>query len=266
MRSLKDIFINRMDVVDKGDNKNANIILFKNEGGQPNVSSADNHDLNKKGVKKMTYEELIKELPEENAQLIQEKLDAEVAKVTELEKKVEELEKKQSQNTVEKPEDDVDDIIKSADPKVAEVIKKLQTSMEDLKKNADIQAEELKKSREAVRKAEFIKIAEPLNKMSTNAEELGTILMEVEEKVSKENYDKLMGILKAANEAVEKGEVLKEVGTNQEGAGVTESFKQLEAEAQKLAVEKGTTKEIEFRNLIKSKPELYQKYEDEKGV
>lgn len=255
-RRLKDILFNRADVVDKGDNKRANILIMKNEGGpEDNKNVEDNKNLDMKGVEKMTYEEIMKSLPKEQSDVILAEMTAKDATITDLKDKV----------VKEEPADDskVKEVMKSADPETKAVLEKMSKQIETLTKAEQDRAEELDKSRKELRKSEFKKEAEKLDKIATNADELGDILMEAADGMQKESYDKLVAVLSAANEAMTKGGVFKEVGTNKEKKEGKE-LEELEIKAKEIAKQKGTKWETEYRTLIKESPILYKKYEDEK--
>ena len=266
MKRLKDIFIDRIDVVDKGDNKRANILLFKNEGGQEVINNEDK--LQEKGVEKMTYEELIKSMPEDQAVLI---TDAVAVKDAEIAKLADELEKAKKKDTAMPfdetnpvPQEEEDDMAK-ASPVIKAMIEQLTKEKDDAKAEIAKRDEELAKAAVEKRQSEFVKRFEKFDKIAAAPDELGGLMLKVADgKTTEEDVVKLEAILSAATEAIETGVVFKEVGTNKEGDVEETTIEKMEEDAKKLAKEKGTTKEIEFRNLIKAKPDVYKRYEEEK--
>jgi hypothetical protein len=230
-KSLKNIFMKFVSVVDKGDNPEAEVVLFKSD---------NDNDNNKGGVVMKTIEEILKGMPEEDAKIVQVELD----KIPVLEKdkndlsdKVSELEKSKPIEPVEEPSDE-DTLIKSADPKIQEILKKAQEEAKLNKEKAEQFEKEKKEEQEKLRKEEIKKEVSKYNNIGATEEDLVEIFSKMDQ--DKELLEKVIGILGSCNKALEGSALMKAVGSD--GDPIV-----------KTAVEEVEDKATE---LIKSDPKL----------
>ena len=274
-KALKDIFLKFVSVVDKGDNPEAKIMLFK--------SAEEDKEIQKEkgGQEKMvkTFDEIIKELPAEDAEIVigqvkkaQEDIEK-LAKLEEVEKAmvkpasvdqaewdaadfVGKMKLMSSAPAVKKEEGatKIEDAISKADPMVAEVIKKMQ---EQINKTTD----ELKKEREDLKKEKLIKQVDSYDKIATPKEEMVELFMKAEP----EDAVKLDAIFKAVNTQLSDGTVFKTVGQNA-GGEQKSAMEKAETLATARAAEKKISKTLAFAEILKENPELYKEYSNEKGV
>jgi len=133
--------------------------------------------------------------------------------------------------------------------------------MEDLEKKAK-EAEELaKKEREERIKKEYIAKAAGYQALSINPEEFGLVLKSLAEK-DPENFTKLEALLKAADEAISKSALFKEIGRS--GAGESSTWAKVEAMAKDMVQKNaGMTKEQAIAKVLRENPELYDAYRKE---
>jgi hypothetical protein len=105
--------------------------------------------------------------------------------------------------------------------------------------------------------AEFVQKAETFQALPASAAELGPLLKNASEKLSKEDYEKLEGILKGADAQVAAGELFKEQGRS--GGALAENsalseFNKKVADLQKS--ESGLKKSEAMERVRKAEPEL----------
>jgi TolA-binding protein len=143
--------------------------------------------------------------------------------------------------------------------KVDELETKLQKSEE-----ARLASEELaKKERDERITKEFIAKAAEYKGLSVGAAELGPILKGISEKAPDE-YAKLEPILKAASEAIQKGNLFKEHGTGGEASSATDALSKLNQIASEMVQKNaGMTREQAFAKAVEQNPDLYRQYRSE---
>ena len=279
-KKLRELVINRIDVVDKGDNPKAHILLFKNEGGQLNNNVNIN---NKKGDDYiMTIEEILAKLPQEDQDLLKVELESRKGEVDILkteadtkDKAVEDIKKKLTDAETalkeadgkivkEEPKIKDEDVIKKAGPEAEKVFKEMQ---ERLEKSETEGAENTKKVDELstkIQKRDFMEKAETFKGLGETTEDLTEILMDISNKAP-ESYEKLEKLLEKTNKAIEEGELLKVQGSSASGdAGDAET--EIRKGAEEIAKRDKISPEQAELKLLEEKPELYEKYEKEKGV
>ena len=253
--SLKNFFVKFISVVNSGDNPPAEVVMFKSKGGA-NMSK--------------TFEELMKELPEENKTVIEDEIEkVKTEAKTELEKAKAEMTDEQKKkmdeekaNWMKKEEPvETEDLIKSADPKLQELVKKLQEDgvkdKEELKKVQDE-----KDVKEAELKKELLsKEAEKYPNIGATKEDLVKILSNVDEDTS----TLIKAVLSADNEALKDNAIIKSVGSSGDGADKT-AKQEIEEKASEL-VKSGNAKTIEIARtkVYKSEPELLKKFREEEN-
>jgi len=243
--SLKDFFLKFVSVVDKGDNKGANILLFKSE---PEDLKGEEKDEKPKGgnVMSKTYDEILKALPEDEQAIVK----AEIEKIKEEAKPKEGTKPKEGVASFDEAE-----IVKSADPKIQELIEKM-------KADGEQNATELKKMREEIKKEKVEKTVSQFDKLVASKDELTSLFTKADD----ETAATLEKVFKAANEQLKDSVVMKEVGS---GGGGDESNieEQVEKEAQELKKSENITIEQARVKVWKKDPTRYAKYleDQEKG-
>jgi len=186
-----------------------------------------------KEVEKMTLDEILKGLPEEQRKVIQAELD----------KKEESVEK---EDPVEKKEDLPEDVRKRIE--------------ETEKRNTELE-KRLNEQIEKAEIAEFVAKAKTYpNLPNMKPDEFGPVLR----KLSKvEGYDKLEAILEATNKALEDSELMKVKG--EDGGDASDAYSQLEKKAEELQkADSKLTKEQAFNKACEANPDLYAEYKAER--
>jgi ParB-like chromosome segregation protein Spo0J len=235
---LKNLFIKRIAVVDSGDNPEADVVMFK--------AADKKDDIEKGGQEKMakTFDEIIKELVTEDADIVKGEIEKAKKEMTDAEKAKMMAEMKPA---VKKEEE----VIAKADPEVKELFKSMQ---EEITKTKD----DLKKQAETLKKAEVTKKVEKFDKLSAPVEDMVEVFMKMDEEVS----GKVEAILKAANEQLKDSTVFKNVGTNSGGDQKT-ALEKVEELAKARTVEKGISIEMARAEIIKENQELVDEYNKE---
>lgn len=140
---------------------------------------------------------------------------------TDLAKSEQELEK--AKKTPKKPDEEDEDENPLNKSDLPEPVRKALQKAEDDRQTAIAKAEEAgreakeandlaKAEREERVSAEFIQKAEAFKGLPTEPSQFGPLLKEANEKLSKENYDELQRVLKAADAGLTEGELFKEQG------------------------------------------------------
>lgn len=115
---------------------------------------------------------------------------------------------------------------------------------------------------------EFVEKAGQFKNLGIKAEEFGPVMKQLSG-ASPEAYEKLVAVLKAADEQVSKSGVFNEIGSSNAGAGST-TMAQIEAMANGFIQksEKKMSKQAAMAAVLNTKEgrELYAKYESERGM
>lgn len=230
-KSLKDLLMRFVSVVDKGDNPEADIVLLKGK------------DIKEKGGESMKLEDILKELGDEKAKVITDTIAEKDAKIGELEKKEPEV--------TPEPEPEVK-IIEKADPEIKALVEKMQTEK-------DAMVKELSEIKGSLSKAKIEKDVEAFEKISAK-EELIDIFTEIDDKP--ETVEKLKGVLKAVNEALTQETIMKTVGVDGD-PNEPKAMEKLEKRAKEIAEADKVTKEEGMVRAMKEDPKLYQQYLEE---
>lgn len=208
------------------------------------TKSEEGHDMPDKN--NSITDELLKGLPEEAQQAIK-KLQADAAKVADLEKQVEELKKGQ-----DKGDEGQVDLFKGMSPEQRAHFEKMQKRAEEAERIA-------KEEREARLRKEYIQKAQELSGLNISAEEFGPILKSAAEKLPEEEFTKLHEVLKSASKVIETSSIFKEQG--RDGAGEDTALAELEKKAEELRkADSSLTKEAAFTKAMQEYPELYERY------
>ncbi len=131
--------------------------------------------------------------------------------------------------------------------------------LEEVKKREELERV-LKEERDKQARKEFIqKAATEFGNLPVKPEEFGLVLKGLAEKAPEE-YAKLEGVLKAANEAIEKGALFAEVGRSGALPGAS-AMSKIEAVANSLVQKDASmTKEQAIAKALELHPELYTEY------
>ncbi len=244
---LKDLLIDRVDLVTEGANQDAHIVLYKAK------EQDTKNNIEKKGVEGMTLEDIMKKLDEKEQKVV----TGLTKKIDELSEKVETLEK--ANEVKESPESKEDEIIEKADDKVKDYIQKQKE--ETIRVN-----KELNDLKEEITKGKFIDKVKKYENLSMDVEKMGIALMKIE------GFDK--DIAKMIEETLEKSDklvaesgVFKEQGSSQsdtsDGTAI-DSIEKAQIEVKKANPE--LTNEQAFVEAMRKNPELYKQYlKEQKG-
>lgn len=276
---LKNLFINRVDLVKEGDNPEAHIALFKSkealEGGEGGDLGNDislmahNEGIMKlfhafksifstkgdDGTVEFEMKKFLESLPEDQRKGVEEVMTKKNEEVTNLTKsvadltvKVEELSKSTNTNTDE-------DVWKGLNPELRKMFEAQQKRAED----AEILAKKLQDDKEI---EVYVGKARQFDKLSIKVEELGPVLKRVAQTDAKD-YTYLEAVLKAANEAIEKGSLFNSFGTDGDGApGAYEKAIAMASEmVQKSA--NGLSASDALTQVWRNNPDLYNQYKAE---
>jgi membrane-associated HD superfamily phosphohydrolase len=261
---LKNLRIDRVDLVDKGANPDAHILLFKRKGDE--------------GV--MKFEDVLKSLTPEQQAIIKSELEkvGPGGEMTPEEKKKKEAEMAAmnaalatAKADLAKSTDQIADLTtqlakatKSNEPGDSDIFKGLNPEvkkyLEDIKKEADASKAIVKALEEEKLTKQYTDVAKSLTHLAVQADEFGLVLKSFAQHDTV-NYGKLEAMLKSFNEAVAKGNLFKEIG--QSGStGAVDPLAKLEAKAQELVTKNATTmtKEQAMAHVMRSEPELYSEY------
>lgn len=282
---LKNLLIDRVDLVDKGANPEAHIVLFKRDGSE-NVNFAESvraeavqtpertasersllkaaWDLvakhlgihgNKEGSgedmaqnEAMTLDDLLKGVADEVKDAVKAMFAKQEQELASLREQVATLSKKNNGEAT-------DDAINKAD--LPEPVRK---RLEDLEKRAAEAEAILKAEREARVKAEIRKRAEGYSAIG-EVDKIAKVLYEAQEKVSPEFAQELEVLFKAAHERITKGALFKEFGFSGGTAVSDDPAAQFDALVQKVANEEKIGYAEAARKVAKSHPELVAAYD-----
>lgn len=154
----------------------------------------------------------------------------------------------------------MEDIAKSDLPD--DVINKVETIF---KQNQEIKEEneQIKKSlhqaREEQRKKEFVAKAEQFQNLAVDSEEFGEVLKTVADS-SEEAFDKVMNVLKSADNILKQNDLFNERGSSLEGQSGG-AWGKIEKTAQSLMEQDSSlSKEKAINKALKDNPDLYKEY------
>ena len=248
-KSLRNLFLRFVSVVDKGDNKEAKILLMKSKEKKPNKGG---------GVQMKKLEDILKSMEEEDAKVVEAEIakikDVEIAKgeldvkVGELESKIEELEKKEPAVVDTSDEE----LIKSADPKIQKMLEKA--------KETEAEVEKLKKEKEEevakARKVELSKEAELYPNLGSPVEDIVEIFSKIDG--DEKTTGLVKGIFSAVNTALEGNALIKSVGSEKDSEEKSPEDELME-KAEAMVEKDGITIEAAKTKIIKSDPDKYMK-------
>src|SRR5690606_12512591 len=247
---LKNLLIDRVDLVDKGANPEARIVLFKRDDSAGESGGVATESSKERNLLKSAWELIAKHLgfsdekksigeyvvdidvrPKINGADITKsdeggdvKMPEQTANLDELLKGVDEKIREAVKAALAKRDEElealrrrVDELSKKGEDKSDDINKAdlpepVRKRLEDLEKRAKEAEEIAKAEREARIKAEIRKRAENYANVA-KADDIADVIYKAQS-VSAEFAEKLEAILKAANERIEKGALFKELGTS----------------------------------------------------
>ena len=172
--------------------------------------------------------------------------------------------KKESEEQVsEETKFDLSAITKAED--VESLPKELQPAVLALWKEREELKAEIQKAQEAKEIGEYIKKAEAFENLSVEAKDFGSLLYRVSKSVEEDDFNKLMEVLKSADEVSQSEEIFKSAGSDQGSDSGGDSWHKIEKLAQTYATENSVTKESAINIVLRQNPELYKEYLTERG-
>ncbi len=286
---LKNLMIDRVDLVDEGDNPQAWVSIFKRKNSDGGESEKKEERVIEKFMKGLeglvsklkgddsvpTFEEMLKGLSEDQQTAIKKAVEAQVVKELEDTKKSEEEEAKKKEEADEaeaKKKEEEEEAKKEEDEEEEEMMKKLPENVRKIieKSNARVAAAEkvTKQLQDEAENQVYVIKAKQFDRLAVTADELGPILKQAAG-AGKDALGKLEAVLKAANEAASRGDALEEeIGKGGTTGSGGDSWAKIEAAADELVVKSGAemTKEQAITKIIKMKPSLYRDHLKEMEV
>jgi len=149
---------------------------------------------------------------------------------------------------------------------VRPAVEALWKEQQEAVKKAEELEKVLKEERDKQLRKEFIqKAADEFANLPTKPEEFGLVLKGLAEKAPEE-YSRLEGVLKAANEAIEKGALYAEIGRSGTPAGDSAVAK-VEAMAAGLVQKDANLSRVDaLAKVLAENPQLYEQYRKETAV
>lgn len=258
MNRLTDMEFDEISLVTRPANQLSKVVLFKSDESEPEVTE----DLTK-GGKQMPpmdeEEEMEDEETMEKGKKSMKKDDAEVVDLpNEVYEYISALEAANAEMTeaLEKmagPEEEEEDIMKSADPAIVAIVKAAEERAEAAERIA-------KAERDFRLEKEFVAKASTLNNLAIDANEFGSVLKSAAESLTTEQFTAIWDALQTANSAMAEAGMFSEVGKS--GAFDNESaFSPIDKAAQKImATMPGMSREQAIAKAVESDPTLYTTY------
>ena len=283
-KKLTNLKITKVSLVDEGACSAAHITLFKHKKG---------------GSEKMTFEEMMNSLTEEQQAVIKAKFDAQNEELEEAKKafsekeeeleeakkafseKEEELEKVKQEKkdletkaseTEEEEEDTLaievnsEDGVTKAKKELTEeeILKNVDSAVREMiqkaKSEAEIHKQAVLKMKEEKEIAEVTEIAKSLSGVGTEETKMVSMLRKAKS-LDVELYAEVLKALQVANNIIADSELLKEKGQAGDKAGV-DAWAQVDAKADEIAKTRGVSKAKATNIVIDEFPQLYQAYLD----
>ncbi len=133
-------------------------------------------------------------------------------------------------------------------------------AQEDAKEAGEI----AKAERDARLTREYIAKAETLTALPIKKDEFGPVLKAAAEKLTKDEFDAIDTVLKAANEQIAKGDLFKSLGANGDGPKLEGAKATATAKAAELRkADPKLTEAAAMQQVFKADPELAAAYQDE---
>lgn len=137
----------------------------------------------------------------------------------------------------------------------------------EARKSADAAGDIAKGEREIRREAEFVRKAEDLPGIPAKATDFGKVLKAASEKLTKDEYDGLMEVLKAADKLGRESLLFKEMGTAQVAESRDDAYADLQAKAEDLRkADSSLSAEQALSKAMEQNPDLQRRYAAQVGV
>ena len=298
-KKLKNLIVNRVDLVGEGDNPKAHIALFKRKndgsdapGWASKLQESIEKLMGKEGVEKQVFdfEKFLKELnnedlinrinnlPDEAVKKISdivEKLDEEkqtaevlepLVKAEEGDSEVERLKSEIAllkEQLTEKNKQEEDETEEDEDV-LKGLPEKIRKQVEATNARAQAAEERYQKMLDEQDTAKYVEKAKAFTNIAADSSRLGVVLKGIAS-TDKESYAYIEATLKAANEALAQSDIfLKETGSSSDSEAKGSAFERIEAEASELIKsDPKLTKEQAFAKVIMNDPSKYNEYQKE---
>lgn len=280
---LKNLIVDRVDLVGQGDNPQAHIALFKRkqeeeenetpswvssildgiaklvgkegEKEQMGVKDKDPIVIEEEKVNKVEGETEVDRLKTRIAEL-----EAQLAETKKAEEEMPKDEEEEEMPKKEKPMDDEeeDEVIKGLPESVQNMLRKAQERAE----KAENIAKEIQDKQEI---AKYVDVAKQFPSLITTPETFGPILKNIA-KNNKEDFATVEAVLKAANALLEENNILmKELGSGEGTEGTDKNaWNTVEGKAKALMEKDGTlSKERAIKKVLEMNPSMYAEYQKE---
>lgn len=280
---LRDLIIKSVDLVDKGANPDANIVLLKRDDSDDanTIRQAKIGEFKKivdDIVNLMEGDDTMPKLEEILSKLTEEEkgvMDAELKKGTDAITKAAELEKIKDEADAKdttiadltkkleeatKPEGEqkgTEDILKSADPGVKAYVEGLQADVKKAADQAKESSDKVEKLQASIQTEEFTKKASEYQGLTIKPEDFGAVLMDIFNKAP-ESYEKLVEVLKSADKAIVEGNLMKTAGADGEGE-LKDSEQQMELKAKEIQKRDSIPYEQAYTKACEENTDLYAK-------
>lgn len=253
---LKGLLVDRVDLVDKGANPDAHIMLYKRDSGDI---------INKKEEKAMTFEELMKSLNDDQQAIIKAELDAkDAAALKEKEdalKKAEE-DKASVQKALDELKEEVQKAAKPAEDILKSVPEEVRKMVEDAKAEAQAAVKKSQDLEDRMAKRDFIAKAATLEGLPTDADTFGPVLKNISSAVP-EDYKILIDVLEKAANTIKESDLFKTIGSDVDGGATSDVTKRVETLAQELKKsDSSLTIEQARLKVLEADPNLYKQYRE----
>lgn len=261
---LKDLIVNRVDLVDDGDNPEAHIVLFKRKDEpEPTRREAPRKEGIMPDAPKppATLEEALTVLKTASDRIDALETAAEAAKtehetaLKDRDDKIADLEKAKEPDPEQKPED----VLKSLDPAVREFVQKAMDDAKAAQEQATAAQVEVEKAREEREGREFVEKAKAFAHLPGAPADLAKALHEVH-KAKPELVEPLETILRAADEQLRTAKLFGELGKGRHD-DETSAAGRLSTLAKQIAKEKNVS-EAEGYDLAMQTAEGARLYEE----
>jgi septal ring factor EnvC (AmiA/AmiB activator) len=240
-RRLSKMRIKRVDLVPKGANQGAHVVLFKSE--EPPMKECKDC-----GAAMKADEKECAKCSEEMAKAATAAKEKEV--MDEVKKMADDLKAAMDLATEEsKKREAVEKSLKDQGETIAQ-----------LKKQLDASTEAIKKAEDAAKLAKFAKSVDEFEHLPVKAEVFAPVLMKCAEALDEAGFAELMRVLKAADGQA--GSKFVEVGAPGHNSGAVGVMAEIEAKASDL-IAKGTRAEEAHAEVLRQNPKLADRYRRE---
>jgi len=285
-KRLRDIVLTRWDVVDRGDNPEARVVMFKSKGGMLGEEVDENGNTKKGEENTMTLKEILAKLASEQPlskeeqeflkteteakdneiDTLKEQVDSQKTATEDMKKKLGEVETKLEEATKkQKPEEKPEEKIAKADPAIQEEFKKMKERLDKAEEKEKESNERVEKLEDSIAKEKLVAKVKELPGVIEDPDKMADAMLKIRKSAPKE-FALIEEALEKANKVVVESTLLKSVGSNEEGdAGDAENKIKKGAEAIRKSQPELTPEQAE-QKFLEENPKVYEEYEAAKGV